>query len=263
MQEENIESVQINFIIKQQYNMNDLFYNLPFDYFFEKIKNNQHFKYSRFNDGEITAMIGKRANASNCDGHQYFPEMSKMLNDVLLNYKKDENYILESFIYWYNLLPDVNSYLNHIKFVNKDLSFLKEDFIRITHEKNPELFIDLLNLLKEKKVVVVGPYYLKKLNNFFNFDYIDVPVKNCFLGLNKIIKDVDDCRKDENIVFLFSASMPTKIIIDYFKYDNKNTYIDWGSVWDTFFISPEYNFIRKRSSSSNEKYRLIYKDYLI
>jgi len=57
--------------------------------------------------------------------------------------------------------------------------------------------------------------------------------------------------------------MPTKIIIDHFKNDNKNTYIDWGSVWDTFFVSSQYNFIRKRSTSNKEIYKQIYKDYLI
>ena len=63
--------------------------------------------------------------------------------------------------------------------------------------------------------------------------------------------------------YLFSASMPTKVIIDVFKEDNKNTYLDWGSVWDTFFISPQYSFIRKRSTSNHNKYLEIYKDYLI
>jgi len=243
--------------------MSEIFYKKDFNYFLDKIKNNNHFKYSRFNDGELIAIIGDRPNSSNCDGHQYFPQMGLELKNILLNYKYSDDYVLESFDYWYNL-PHIKNILHELKLKNNELTFLHTDFIRISHEQNPSEFIKLLNILKEKNIVIVGPQYLLKLNKFFKFNFIEVPIKNCYLSKDDIINQmIINNNKSSDNFYLFSSSMPTKIIIDHFKNDNKNTYLDWGSVWDTFFISPEYGFIRKRSTSNLDKYKIIYKEFLI
>ena len=64
--------------------MSELFYKKSFEYYFNKIKNTEHFKYSRYNDGELIAIIGKTPNDVNCDGHQYFPQMSIELKILFL-----------------------------------------------------------------------------------------------------------------------------------------------------------------------------------
>lgn len=244
--------------------MSDLFYNQSFEYYLDKIKDNKHFKYSRYNDGELIAVIGNNPNGANCDGHKYFPQMSIELKEVLLSYKYDENYVLESFDYWYNILPHVKQILDKLKLMNPELTFLHTDFIRISHEQDPQKFLKLLDVIKTKNIVIVGPDYLDKLRKFFDFTHIIIPTRNCYLNKDNIIKEIIGINgfSDDNF-YLFSASMPTKIIIDIFKNDNKNTYLDWGSVWDTFFVSQEYGFIRKRSTSNHDKYRILYKDYLI
>jgi hypothetical protein len=244
--------------------MSELFYNRSFEHYFDKIKNNEHFKYSRYNDGELIAIIGKTPNKANCDGHQYFPQMSIELRQALLNYKFSEDYVLESFDYWYNLLPHIKSILDELKTINSELTFLYTDFIRISHEQNPNDFFRLLNELKTKNLVIVGPEYLGELKRFFSFIHIEIPLKNCYLAKDDVINSIQNINASgDNNYYLFSASMPTKIIIEAFKDDNKNTYLDWGSAWDTFFVSPKYDFIRKRSTSSDNKYKEIYKNYLI
>jgi hypothetical protein len=241
-----------------------MFYKKTLDFFYNKIENNEHFKYSRFNDGELIAIIGNTPNKSNCDGHQYFNEMSIELKNSLLNYKFTDDYFLESYKYWYDILPHIKNILEELKRVNNDLFFIDDDFIRMEHETNPNNFIKLLNLLKSKKIVIIGPAYLKNLNKIISFDFIEVPLKNCYLEKNRIISDIiNKNNNSENNIYLFSASMATNVIIDYFKDDKKNTYIDWGSVWDTFFISPQFSFIRKRSTSNHDKFKVIYKDYLL
>jgi len=242
----------------------NIFYKQDFDYFYNKIKNDEYFKYSRFNDGELIAIIGTSPNNSNCDGHRYFPEMSVELKNILLSYKFSDDYILESFDYWYNIHPHINNILHVLKNQNPELRFLHTDWIRISHEQQPDKFIELLNLLKTKNIVIIGPNYLLELKKFFNFSFIEIPLKNCYHSKNEVINQITEFNSDsDNNYYLFSSSMPTKIIIDHFKNDNKNTYIDWGSVWDTFFVSSQYNFIRKRSTSNKEIYKQIYKDYLI
>lgn len=244
--------------------MNDLFFYKDIEFYHKMIKNDQHFKYSRYNDGELIAIIGKTPMGANCDGHQYFPEMSVELKNALLNYKNTNDYILESFNYWYMISQEIRDILHSLKSMNPELTFLDTDFIRIPHEQNPSQFIDLFNTIKTKKVVIIGPEYLKKLNRFFEFKHIIIPLKNCYKSKDDIIRQIKEINNvEENNYYLFSASMATKVIIEEFKFDKKNTYIDWGSVWDTFFVSPEYNFIRKRSTSDHDKYKIIYKDYLI
>jgi len=241
----------------------NIYYKKDFNYFLNKIKNNEHFRYSRFNDGELVAVIGSTPKGANCDGHQYFPEMGKKLKDVLLNYKNSEDYVLESFDHWYNNSLDIKKILHDLKTKNPELEFLNTDFIRIAHEQEPENFIKFLEILKTKKMVIVGPSYLKKLDKYFNFRYVEVPQKNCYLNINRIVEDMKKISDIENdVFFLLSASMPANIIIDMFD-DGRNTYLDWGSVWDTFFISPEFRFIRKRSSSNKVNIIEKYKNYWI
>lgn len=245
--------------------MSNLFYSLNIDYFINLIDKGIHFKYSRFNDGELIAIIGQTPNSSNCDGHIYFTEMSIELKNALINYStNDKYYFLESYIYWYNILPNINKIINHLKDVNSNLKFIEDDFIRISHENSPEKFIQLMKLIMSKNVVIVGPDYLSKLLRFFKFKHIVVPIKNCYLSKNSIIKEINELNQiSDNNIYLFSASMATNVIIDHYKHDNNNTYIDWGSTWDTFYVSSEYSHIHKRSTSSGEKYKNIYKDYLI
>ena len=244
--------------------MDELFFRRDFEYYLERIINNEHFKYARYNDGELIAIIGNTPHKTNCDGHQYFPEMGQELKQALLDYKYCEEYVLESFDYWYNTLPHTRQIVDELKSFNPDLCFLHTDFIRISHEQEPEKFIQLLEELKKKNLVIVGPWYLTELKRFFNFTHIEVPLKNCYTVKDIIISQIQEINDgSDNNFYLFSASMPTKVVIDVFKDDDKNTYLDWGSVWDTFFVSPEYGFIRKRSTSNHDKYRKIYKDYLI
>ena len=244
--------------------MNNLFYKENFEYYLNLIKNDIHFKYSRFNDGELIAIINKTPNQGNCDGHIYFPDMGIELKNALLNYKYDEFYILESFKYWYNTLPYIKSLLDNLKIINTELTFLEIDFIRILHEQNHILFKELLNILKTKNIVIIGADYLSKLDKYFEFKHIKIPIKNCYLSKNDIIKEIINLNNERNNnVYLFSASMATNVIIDVFKNDNKNTYIDWGSVWDTFFVSEEYKFLRKRSTSNKLEIINNYKEYWI
>jgi hypothetical protein len=241
-----------------------MFYSKQHDLYINKLNNGEHFKYSRFNNGEIIAASRININGSNCDNHKYFPEMGNELEKILLNYSYSDTYVFEHYKHWYNTNNLVHGYLDNIYQQNKNLKFLDDDFIRKTHEIKPYLFIDLIESFRDKKIVIIGADYLKSLNKFFDFEYIEIPRLNCYLSKDKIISDIKERnKKEDNNIYLFSASMATNIIIDEFKEDNNNSYIDWGSVWDTFFIGKNYSYLRKRSSSNMEIYKNYYNKYLI
>jgi len=242
----------------------NIFYSQKNEYFLNKIKNNEHFKYSRFNDGELIAIAHPTEHRANCDNHIYYPEMGEKLKNILLNYNMSETYILESYEYWYNTNKLISQTINNLCTKNENLKFLNADFIRITHENNYLYFLELLKVLKTKQLIVVGPLYLQDLKAFFDFKFIEIPLKNCYLKIDNIINELQSVIRDStNNYVLISASMPTSIIIDYFKNDKNNTYIAWGSVWDTFFVSKKYNFLKKRSTSNKKHIIEQYKQYWI
>ena len=47
----------------------------------EKLERKENFSLSRFGDGEWAAILGFKG--ENCDGHYYFPELSKELASIL------------------------------------------------------------------------------------------------------------------------------------------------------------------------------------
>ena len=57
--------------------------NNPIGYYIEKIKKKENFSFTRWGDGEWFCVMG--VNGQNCDGHKYFPEMRKLLNNALKN----------------------------------------------------------------------------------------------------------------------------------------------------------------------------------
>ena len=56
---------------------------ITYQTFLEKIKSKTPFSFTRYGDGEWNAVFGKQG--SNCDQHQYFPEMGKALVRCLSN----------------------------------------------------------------------------------------------------------------------------------------------------------------------------------
>lgn len=243
--------------------MSDIFYKKDYIFFKNLLINNIHFKYSRFNDGELIASSCLTPNGCNCDNHQYFYDMGVELQNILLNYKNQDNYYLQTYDYWYNELPLIKELINKYNDINNNLVLIDTDFIRYIHENEPDNYIELLNILFKKKVCVVGPYYLSRLKCFFNFDFIEVPTNNCYLSKDIIINNINNYKNDnpEDVIYLFCASMLSNILIDYFK-DN-NTYIDWGSTFDTFFNSfSNYNiykrqmvFLKNNNINLTEKYK--------
>ena len=185
---------------------------LTFDLLLKNISERQHFTFSRWGDGEWNCVFGKKG--SNCDGHNYFPDMGKELNRILKN--KPKYYVGMQNLAMQVMGEKITGYLkeNEIEKLNWcDADILHRASINgLLHE-----FFAVLNNVPS--LMLVAPDYINDIQFFFNFDYqIVVPQKNCWLEHERIMNDntnyTDKMIKNGHTVILFIASMASNVLID-------------------------------------------------
>lgn len=199
-------------------------------YYVDKLNQNTPFSFSRYGDGEWNAILGKPG--MNCDGHEFFPEMGKLLKNALLH-PLDYIYAIQRAA---------------LRGEGRKISLLlKENSINLAWH-NSDIFhyanIDgrlfpLIQALRKKKVALIGPSHLKNLDkSCFDYDtFIEVPPKNCFNKIDEIRKNIlSYANNKKGIVYSLSASMPANILIhELFPVLGKeNWLIDFGSLWDIY-----------------------------
>ena len=120
--------------------------------FLNKIKFNKPFTFSRWGDGEFQA-INLDKKGANCDGHKYFPDMSLELEKIL---ESNPTYYTGLQPLAQKVMPEVIKEYDYINWVNAD----------VFHDAsiNGE-FNKFLSVINEKRVVIVGPDYMNKLNS--------------------------------------------------------------------------------------------------
>ena len=243
--------------------------------FLDKLQNDEHFSFVRYNDGELISVMeydfihnihikNDTGHLPNCDLHQYFKEMNKGLQEALTNeenimYCEQHKYIfqisIDSMIYiMENKRDHITDNNITLKYTLTRLNELK-DIIKVKRNKweghgelincdmytNPINVVKFIDILNTKNIILIGPEYLTKFQLLNVKKYILIPMHNCFLEKDRIMKEIEDSMNEfENIeqscVFLFSASMATNYMIDkLFKRSlDKHTMIDVGSLWDNF-----------------------------
>jgi hypothetical protein len=193
---------------------------MTFQDFCNKLKNKENFSLSRFGDGEWSAVLGFKG--SNCDGHDYFPEMGEKLGDIL---KSNPEYHIATHLKSSDRLRvEVEDYIkeNNIK-VNFSCSsdLFHMAFVR---KQMPEFF----EAIKDRNILIVGPDYLKA----FNPNIVEVSKVNCYLQTEKVIKEIEK-HLASHLVVLFCASMASNVWIDRL-YSKDYTLIDLGSALDPY-----------------------------
>jgi len=190
-----------------------------------KIKNNEPFTLSRWGDGEFGSLTFSKKGA-NCDGHIYFHDMGVELKSVL---ESNPSYYMGLQPLAQRMMPEVMKKYDYINWINAD----------IFHNAsiNGE-FNKFLSIINEKKVIIVGPDYMSKLNNIVTIKaHIKVPVKDCWLEKDRILSDLNDFLKDkkDQYIVLFVASMASNIMIHEIQGKYKiHSFIDMGSVIDPY-----------------------------
>jgi len=206
-----------------------------FSYYVDRFKNNKPFTFARYGDGEWNAMFGKAG--QNCDGHKYFPKMGLELIKSLQGYKYD-NYIMGI----QNLAirqreKEIEQMLVERNFT--DIQWCDSDVMhRGSRSGNLK---PLVNAMKDKNIVIVGPKYLKDLDIFKVHYFVEVPKVDCYMKKDDIKKELINFNKyyiyhnHTPAIYSFSASMMAEILLyELYPACSRHFMIDFGSLWDVF-----------------------------
>ncbi len=215
----------------------------------DKIKKGEHFAFARYGDGEFDAMLkplypNLDAEDSNCDAHEYFPEMGKALRRCML--------------VWNGLMMPENYYIG-MHFSNRigeeTYHWLKENnFDEDRKFANNSVFHDALvngsveliyEYLEDKDVIIVGPRRLKQQTKLILHDFVEVPETNSWYDREKL-KDTLMGMDLNGKVILFCSGPPTGVFIhDIWGLSLDVTLIDFGSTLDPNIGVHSRNFHRK------------------
>lgn len=189
-----------------------------FEHMCKMLRERTQFKFARYGDGEIFCMDGKQG--SNCDKHEYFPDLGASLKIAL----RRSNYMVG--------LQPLSIY------EQRNLSYFEKKPLHnadILHNASIDGRLDeFIEAIKHRFVVLVGPKHLSKLP--FYHMHIEIPSLNCWTEYDNTCNEIgvitnQELIKQESIVILLCASMMSEVIIDRFR-DATCTFIDCGSVFD-------------------------------
>ena len=220
-------------------------------YYVAMLEAGQPFSFSRFGDGEWSAILGY--SGENCDGHRYFPELGRDLGAALIN-KQDYQYGMQ-----YRAVKNLGWGI--FRYVRRNRIRMQWHDADVFHYcDNAGTLFPLVRQLRTMRVVVIGPSHLRRLTEkVFTYDhFIEVPLKNCYLEKNRIRDEVKAYyEKKGPALFSFSASMTTNVIIhELFPLMGPTCwFLDLGSLWDSYVgvdsrggKSPQYwNVLQKRN----------------
>jgi len=183
------------------------------------IKKSIPFAFARYGDGEWLNI--KKHIGTNCDGNIYYSELGDELKKIV---EVRQDYIMGAQDYnKFKLFSSVNEYPNQ-DWVDAD----------VLHKASADnLLQPFIDALSTKHIVYIGNIHQKKLE-FIN-EFIEIPDKNVWLHRNKLLQSIENTFDGSHKVYCFSAGMATNVFIDIlWKNNNKNTYIDVGSVFDPY-----------------------------
>lgn len=247
-------------------NQNKIFYYNPIDIIEQKtrlsnftghIRNREPFVYLRYNDGECRAMLGirewkGRQQLTNCDGHQYFEEMERPLQEVLFDIrdlKLEEKKNIYVGLHGTNDQERIQSFVvkNNLKDNIHWVSTILAE-IGILDLSGIDFFREMFDYPGPR--ILIGPAKLKQVADVWNSHHIEVPLINCFLYLDEIVASVarlfEEIRSSSPILIMISAGMPAEIIIwKLWKLNKNNMYFDAGSMFDSVLGNQTRGYMRK------------------
>lgn len=218
-----------------------------FDQYLSWIKERKPFTFSRFGDGEASAILGRPG--ANCDGHEYFPDMGAQLAQIITNRSHGVRYEKGIQQHALRTMPEFANWITK-QGLNDDIDFVNADVWHYAsiHDEFDRFF----EAIQNRSVLLVGPHCLTKLN--IHTYWVEVPERNCWQSFDAIMRGIDNYIDYADIV-LFSASMPAKIMIDelYTRCGGTKTLLDMGSVFMPYVGISNRSYHKKIIERLNER----------
>ncbi len=200
----------------------------PIEFYCDKIKNNEYFKFIRYGDAEWMFYLKSHQNGSPMNNGEMvvYGEMDYD-NEISNQIIKTIDLPKESDSYFYSLQSlSVRLFGNKIPQLNWHYS----DVFHFGSIENK--LLPFLKLIKERKLVFIGANYLRKIGELLPVEhFIEVPEKNCYTEKDRILKDIKDYGK--SAIYLFQCSVLSCILL--YELDIPESFmLDLGSLLDPF-----------------------------
>lgn len=227
---------------------------MEFEEFVYKISRNEVFTFSRWGDGEASVLLGDKG--QNCDGVQYTPSLAYALRNVV-----SDNNIPKYSNYHFGLLGIARTYGGERlqKYFKKNTKIQWEDGDFLTNASKLGKLLPLIQVLRSKRVLYVGPKHLRSLGQVGAFEiskFVEVPLYGAFEEEKRICSDII---RDWGQTDLIAVSMGigAKVLIHnlYKVIGQVRSIVDFGSTFDgyvgvysrKYFMDPAWTDIRRRN----------------
>jgi len=211
-------------------------------YYVDKLANDEPFGLARYGDGEWMTILGY-IGRNNSNGCTFTQELHDKLMQVLRNDHPYEHAILR--IAYRKLGDEIEEFLDR---ENIEVEWTIGDTMLDMSLKGK--LWPLVNQLRNKRVLYVGPEFLTGLHTkFFRLvGYVQVPRVDASEHREIIVPAILSMMyKYQPEVVGFSSGLHSKVFIDdvWAEFMGRVTLIDFGSMWDGYFAIPSRSYIRK------------------
>lgn len=207
--------------------------NVSLSQYIDRLKNNKYFSFVRYGDGEWNALFGVRGMAGRAQklSLAFHEDMKKALLEgskftgVFFGIQRYALGRMRNGIKVFLIKNSLN-----ISWVDADV------FHRASRDGSA---FPLIKILREKKMVIVGPDFLKHLSKqtLPHTRFVEIPSKNSYGRKDEILKAILTMNKEigNDVVYSFSSGPSAEVfILNLHKRMPQNFFIDFGSFWDIF-----------------------------
>lgn len=217
-------------------------------YYVDLLHNNKPFGLARYGDGEWLAILGE-IGRKNSNGCTFTQELCDALRGVLRNNLPYEHSILR--IARDRLGARIGKFLGET-----DCEVEWTIGNTVADASTSGKLWPLIAHLRQRKILYVGPKYLRDINKvFFKYmAYVEVPPIDAYKDRVRIIQEIMEAVERGADFIGFSSGHHTHIFIDaiWQKIRNRISFIDFGSVWDGYLGVKSRKFIRSEQYNWKE-----------
>jgi len=197
-------------------------------FYVDKINAGERFSFVRYGNGEWDCIL-ELYHRTRSGSQKFTPDLRDALRESLTVQRSGAYYTAmqsTSFLERIHILPQAEKWL-----AENGLYFHWHDGEVFTKASMKGELRSLIDALKKRRVVVVGPKWLAKLP--FANEFIPVSSRNCWTQVEDIKAQLI---KIQNAVISFSAGPAAKVLIHYLQpVIGKSCWlIDFGSLWDPY-----------------------------